>query len=280
MRLESLFWSGMIVLAALGVRWESHDVLASADADLSRGVVVERFAARALELRNLSGDLEIESWSGTEVEVTLEGASDAVSLISRQLEGGSLVVNGGALTRRVADKFAGIGSVSVFTTGGGSSQIIIGRNGLGRARTAPRAPLVTRVRLPAGLPITIRGQRGDVVSDDLAGPLVLELLQGTAAFGRIRDARLSLAGKGKISVREARGDLSVALAGAGGVQVETSYLERLEVGLTGNGTVDVGGRARFASLSLVGSGRIYVAEAERQPLVTRVGSGEVVVGAR
>jgi hypothetical protein len=211
-------------------------------------VVVERHSAEALELRDLSARLDIESGFGTEVEVRLEGPAAALRSLQRVLAGDTLV--------------------------------IAGQRSGGPATSTHAAALTARIRVPAGMPIAILGHQGEIASGDLEGPLVLELLAGVATLGQVRDARLTLLGAGKIAAREALGDLSIAVAGAGEVLVDTSILERLEVGVTGSGAVEVGGAVRYASLSLKGSGHIYVAQAKRHPLVERIGPGEVLIGAR
>jgi len=267
-----------MVLATLGlVRWDCEEAAAQAAGTDSQSSIAESYAAEALELRNLSGLLEIESGYGAEIEITLQGSAEGLAAVERQLKGDRLVVDGGS---DVANDSVVVGSVSVFTTGGGSSQIIIGRQDTSRASLPDSTPLRTYIRVPRGLPVTIIGHRGDIVSGDLDGPLVLGLVNGVADLGQIRDARLSLTGDGTIAAREALGDLSVVVTGAGEVEVDTSTIERLEVGVTGAGAVAVGGEARFASLSLVGSGRIYLAEAERQPVIQHIGSGEVLIGVR
>ena len=189
---------------------------------------------------------------------------------------GVLVIDGSDLSSATRTSSVVVGALSVTVTDGGSSRVTIG--GEIPNRTGSGTPLRTLLRLPLGLSVKVLGHQGDVVSDDLKGPFVLELIAGNARLGQIRDARLSLTGTGSISAREALGDLSIAVTGDGEVQISQSLLERLEVGLTGEGAVAIDGQARFASLSLVGPGRIFLAEAERQPVVSRIGTGEIIIG--
>lgn len=249
MRFEGLFWFCMIAVALIGgIRCESHDAAAQSDLLPPRKVVAARYAIQALELRNVTGRLEIESGTGSHAEVTLEGQADALAGVRRRRDADTLVIAG------LRERGPSAGPSGAFLT--------------------------VRVKVPHGLPLRILGHRGTIVAGDLKGPLVLELREGMATLERIRDARLSLSGPGRIAAGEARGALSIAVIGAGEVLVDASFLERLEIGVTGAGSVDVGGTARFASLSLVGTGHIYVAQAERQPLVQRIGSGEVLIGRR
>ena len=281
MRFESILWAAMFAVAALGlVREESGEAAADGTADRDRARIVERFDAPALELRHLTGSLEIESGAWNRIEVVLEGQRSALEAVSRQIEGEVLVIDAGAVQSDHANSSTVIGSVSVITTGGGSSQVIIGGKNLSAERSVASSRIKTRVRVPRGLPLKVLGHQGDVVSGDHKGPLVLDLIAGAAELGEIRDARLSLTGAGSIAAREAFGNLSIAVTGSGQVRISTSLLEHLEVGVTGEGAVDVEGEARYASLSLIGSGRIYLAEAERQPLVAQIGAGEIVIGSR
>jgi hypothetical protein len=268
MRFESLFWAGMIAVAALGLpRTEAGEAAPQSTAGAAEALVVETFEATAVELRNLTGKLRVESGSLDRVEVVLEGASSDLTKIDRLVEAGTLVIDGSDL---------GSAMKSSSVTDGGSSQVTITGDSLDRADRSTALKML--LRLPRGLSLKILGHQGDVVSADLEGPFVMELISGTAQLGQIRDARLSLTGAGSILAREALGNLSIAVTGDGEVRIAKSLLEHLEVGVTGEGVVTIDGQARFASLSLVGTGRIFLAEAERQPVVSRIGAGEIVIG--
>jgi hypothetical protein len=264
MHFESLFWAGMIAVAALGLpRTEAGETAAQRTAGAAEALVVEIFEATAVELRNLTGDLRIERAGLDRIEVVLEGASSDLAKIDRRVEAGTLVIDGSA-------------TKSPSVTDGGSSQVTIAGDSLGGAGRGTALRML--LRLPRGLSLKVLGHQGDVVSDDLEGPFVMELIAGKAQLGQIRDARLSLTGAGSILAREALGNLSIAVTGDGEVRIAESLLEHLEVGVTGEGAVTVGGQARFASLSLVGTGRIFLGEAERQPVINRIGVGEIVIG--
>jgi hypothetical protein len=269
MRFESLFWAGMIAVAALGLlRTEAGEAAPQSTAGAAEALVVETFEATAVELRNLTGKLR--------VEVILEGASSDLTKIDRLVEAGTLVIDGSDLGSAMKSSSVVVGALSVSMIDGGAGQRTSGEDSLDRAGRSTALRML--LRLPRGLSLKVLGHQGDVVSDDLEGPFVMELIAGKAQLGQIRDARLSLTGAGSISAREALGNLSIAVAGDGEVRIAESLLEHLEVGVTGEGAVAVGGRARFASLSLVGAGRIFLAEAERQPVINRIGAGEIVIG--
>lgn len=281
MRCESIFWTGMIVLALCGLqRLESDGATAQAAGGDPQSGIVESYAAEGLEIRDLSAVLRIESGHGDTIDLTFRGPEDRLASIGRQVEGKRLLVRGNADAIKSSEQTVVIGSLTAYSTGGGSTQVIIGGRDLRDVSAEAREPIEALIRVPAGLPVKIVGFRGSVITGDLEGPLTVNLIEGEAELGSVRNAQLSLTGDGRISAQEALGDLSIAVTGSGRVQVQSSLLERLEVGVTGAGAVNIDGTARFASLSLIGSGQIFLAEVERQPVIERIGSGMVSIGTR
>jgi hypothetical protein len=245
----------------------------------------ERFATRALVVDGLAGSLRVVGEDRADMQVTLSGdgldavrlepRGDTLHLDAAAATGGSygsvtigrnLVVagNGGRATSR-------IGGTSATVVGNG--RVIVGPGGSGDA-----AHLDVELRVPEGAPLTVLAMAGEVEATGVGGPVELELVTGSAQIDRLAGGRLSVAGNGRIVVDEAAGDLAVAVAGSGDVQVGRATLDALDVELAGTGNVVIDGVAERATVRLAGIGEVRVTEVREQPVVSVAGLGRVAIG--
>jgi hypothetical protein len=117
---------------------------------------------------------------------------------------------------------------------------------------------------------------GKVSAGDLDAPLRFGGTGGgSAKFGRVTRARVSVAGSMNISVGDSQGPVDAAIAGSGSITIGASTQARLDV--AGNGEFKSGPVAGGFDASIAGSGDAEVASVNGPVSLEIAGSGNVVI---
>ncbi|MDE3114086.1 MAG: DUF2807 domain-containing protein, partial [Pseudomonadota bacterium] len=109
--------------------------------------------------------------------------------------------------------------------------------------------LQVRLVVPKGTALWVDGQIGDTTIGDTGGSLRFEAVTSNVRIGRVGEAKLTLAGSGKIDAAEIDGPLTLAVAGSGKVHVVRSKSVKADIAGAGDaqfGTVDGGLRLSIA----------------------------------
>jgi hypothetical protein len=239
-------------------------------------LVEEDHAAGRLSVSGLVGTLVIEGQDRSDISLELRGSSEALERLQRTVEGDRLELTAAPGSDGRTTVVSGRNNVVIAGPGGRATQII---GGVTTTVGGPSEPqLEVRAYVPQGAPLVVEGMVGELAVEGLNGPVELAMISGTARLERIDGGRLAVVGGSRIAVGAATGDLVIEVRGAGDVTLDQAALGRLEVGITGSGSVDVGGSAQQARVALTGSGNLRVDEVHERPETRVTGSGEVEIG--
>lgn len=214
--------------------------------------VIERTGVEAqrLSLHNFAGALTI---------VTAERADIALGLVapSEMAEGLDLTVSDGALVLR----FRPSSQVQLRTVGQLAPRLTAepqshGIDVLDASPFAEFEPAQLLVLAPLESNIAIDGLVGNARIGAIDGDLELTLINGNAAATRARDASLTLAGGGQITLDFIDRSLDLRLLGAGSIDVASGNAELVDAILSGSGSVAFGGVSDAARLAGEGAGTI------------------------
>ena len=250
-------------------------------AELDPGVT--QFDAGELRLEDVRAevDVTVEPRNGIEIRLSDVSAEDAT--FATTVEGGALTVK----EKRGASTSVGDVSVISLTAGDGTNKsyvtidgqtVVTKGNGvvvLGNAVTASRPRL--EIDVPPGTAITLVNYRGEANIGDLHAPLIVET-SGTVHAGDVTRAELDVRRNGEVSVDSVAERLEMSVTGNGSVTVAGGEVEKLDARVKKNGKATFEGRALEAELSATGNGYLSVAAVERRPRVRESRNGEVHVG--
>ena len=135
--------------------------------------------------------------------------------------------------------------------------------------------LKLRITAPAGTPYDIEDMIGSVIAGDLDAPLSLEGHALTARFGRVQNAKVSIAGSGRIALGAIKETLDLEVAGSGHFTAVSAAAAQIEI--AGAGEVNLGPLAGGLSAEVAGSGDIRVARVNGPVDIEIAGSGSVAI---
>ncbi len=156
--------------------------------------------------------------------------------------------------------------------------------------------LQVKISMPRGGDVHVDGLVGDAQIGDTMGSMHFEAVATNSTIGRVSDAKIELAGSGKISVAQVQGDLKVDTAGAGkimvgnvgGVHADVAGSGAIELGnVNGDLHLDIAGSGDFsakrlnggAHIDIAGSGSVRIDDGQADPFhVDILGSGDVRFG--
>jgi hypothetical protein len=225
-------------------------------------------AAPQLSLQNVMADVTIQVSTASNIEVQVTGDAEKEISVSRDPNGDVSLT--GAQTNTIVSRNGAVvanGNVSVGAiTTGDCSPVIIGStvvNGITcngqtmRVISQPR-PRIT-ITLPRGAKILVRGGVGSIMAGDIVGPLDISLAgSGTAAFGRVTTAEVSVTGSAVVTVAEVAKEAELKVTGSGNIDIAHGTIDSLEADVTGSGTIRYQGVFREAELNVTGSGDIII----------------------
>jgi hypothetical protein len=135
--------------------------------------------------------------------------------------------------------------------------------------------LQVRVTAPVGTPYDIDGIIGQVNAGDLDAPLRIEGHAVKARFGRVQNAKVSIAGSGRIDLGAVKETIEVEIAGSGNISAASAQAAEIEI--AGGGGVTLGPLATGLSAEVAGSGDIRVAQVNGPVDLEIAGSGGVLI---
>lgn len=135
--------------------------------------------------------------------------------------------------------------------------------------------LQVRVTAPVGTPYDIDGIIGQVNAGDLDGPLRIEGHAVKARFGRVQNAKVSIAGSGRIDLGAVKETIDIEVAGSGNISAASAQAAEIEI--AGGGGVTLGPLTGGLSAEVAGSGDIRVAQVNGPVELEIAGSGGVLI---
>ena len=226
----------LVVIAAAAVWWLAGD---RDDAEQSQ------FDARRLVVTDLVGGLDIVIDDVDQLRVELLGPRRDVRAIEVDLEGDTLVI----------DQHRGWRFFRGF-----------------RGR---RDPVLVVVRVPAGTPVRIDDQVGEVSIGDLGAGLELAGVISDARIGNVSEADISLTGGGRLSLGRVAGTLKLRVSGSAEARVASAAAA--DIGMSGSAELLLGEVAGGLDLTISGSGGASVATVDGEVAISISGSGEVEI---
>ncbi len=135
--------------------------------------------------------------------------------------------------------------------------------------------LQVRVTAPVGTPYDIDGIIGQVNAGDLDAPLRIEGHAVKARFGRVQNAKVSIAGSGRIDLGAVKETIDIEVAGSGNISAASAQAAEIEI--AGGGGVTLGPLTGGLSAEVAGSGDIRVAQINGPVELEIAGSGGVLI---
>lgn len=132
-----------------------------------------------------------------------------------------------------------------------------------------------RISSPLGTPYEIEDMIGSINAGDLDAPLRLDGHALTARFGRVQNARVSVAGSGRIALGAIKETLDLDIAGSGNFEAPSAAAAQIEI--AGGGSVKLGPLAGGLNAEIAGSGDIRVAQVNGPVDLEIAGSGTILI---
>ena len=234
------------------------------------------FDARALKLEDVVGTVRVDVKDSGPMAIQVSGLPDRVKRVHVNLRGNTLTVESES-----------VGSVWDW------------HNWFDFSRMNSNNPsqLQIRIAIPRGAAVDVDETAGNVTIGNTMGPLKFSVQGYTeSSIGNVLQAKLEMAGSGKLYVANVAGEASIETAGSGNIRV--GDVGRVKADIAGSGSitvgniqggvdVDIAGSGDFsaasvhgpASASIAGSGSVTIAGGEANPLKVEImGSGNVSFG--
>jgi Protein of unknown function (DUF2807). len=235
------------------------------------------YDARALKMEDVVGNVTVDVKDQGPITIQVSGEQDRVAKTHIIQSGSTLVV-----------QTEGVGSPWDW------------RHWFDFPRGGRNKPdqLQIHVTIPRGAPIDVDVNAGNVRIGNTYGPLNFSVQGYTESYvGDVAQAKLEMAGSGKLFVGSIAGTADVEIAGSGNIR--TGNAGRVKADIAGSGSVtvaaignggadvDIAGSGDFsaasingpASASIAGSGSVTIAAGEANPFKVEImGSGNVSFG--
>jgi hypothetical protein len=144
---------------------------------------------------------------------------------------------------------------------------------VGQQESPPRLT----IKIPEGTHIILSGVCNEVVAGSTKGDLELDVTGACDAhFGDVGGATLRMSGASNVQISSVSKNLLVFSQGMADIQVESGYVENLEVDILGSGDFRFNGTARRAKLRSVGVGDMWIKTIQEKPEVELLGVGDVI----
>ncbi len=213
------------------------------------------YPSGALRVDDVVGNVRVNVQDGP-MKLDVSGNKDLVAGLTVKTEGNTLHISGSdAVSVNVWD----------WKKWFDFSHIHDGRDG----------KLFIKVTVPKGADVRVEDLVGDATIGDTYGPLRLETSAGDATVGRVTQARVSLAGSGKIAMSDVQNELRIEIAGSG--RVTAARVGSVRADIAGSGDAQVGAVAGGINVDIAGSGDFTAARVNGPVRVDIAGSGNVKI---
>ncbi len=241
----------------------------------------QTFVASALELRKLTGDVEVVLHRGPDLECTLTGPSSWVEAVMLDVEDGTLKIRGGQTpgggVTIIGDDIYVSGSAITGSviTGSVTTVSSIGRKStfgrlldgifgddqdsvsISSISTGSQLRGKITIKVPSGTPVTSHKVDGNVNIGDILAPVqVVNDDRYPTTIGHVTSAVLKTTDRGGIIVAGVDGPVSVETQGSGSIAVKSGRANNLKAKCTDRGGVSLSVTAENADLKTTGSGSI------------------------
>jgi hypothetical protein len=135
--------------------------------------------------------------------------------------------------------------------------------------------LDVHVVVPKGTDIDVDDMIGDATIGDTMGDVRFEAVDSTTTIGRTREAHLSMAGDGQITIADVQNDLHIDIAGSG--KIKAGSASDVHANIAGSGTTEMNGINGALHLDIAGSGDFIAAKINGPVHVSIVGAGSVKI---
>ena len=233
------------------------------------------YAASSLKIDHLVGNLKIDVRDGGGMSVDMRGEKARVNDTSVSASGGVLTIEGS-------------NDDSVWNWRNWFNFTDMTRDGSDK--------LFVHVTVPRGSDVRVDEMIGDATIGDTMGVLHFGAVASNSTIGKTREAHISLAGSGKVTLADTQGLLKISVAGSGrvmagsakSVHASTAGAGRIAVNNVSDGVhLDIAGSGDLTAnqvngpvhIGIAGAGNVRIAGGEANPLhVSIIGSGHVDFG--
>jgi hypothetical protein len=213
------------------------------------------YAVHQVKIEDLVGTLRVQVRGTGSVSVEVDGIQSRVNGIEVQRSGDTLRIEGSNETHGVWDWHDWF-DFSMHD------------------KSAPQN-LQVKLIVPRGTELAVSDMIGDAVIGDTMGKLKFEAAASTAKIGKVGEAKLSMAGSGKIDVTEVNGPLNLEIAGSGKIRVGRTGPVKADV--AGAGDAQLGDIRGGLKLDIAGSGDVTAASVNGPVKVSIAGSGSIKI---
>ena len=213
------------------------------------------FNARSLKLEDVVGTVRVDVKDSGPMAIQISGHPDRVKRVHVNLRGSTLTVESES-----------IGSVWDWRNWFDFSHI----------NTNKANQLQIHIAIPRGAPVDVDETAGNVTIGNTMGPLKFSVQGYTeSSVGNVSQAKLEMAGSGKLFVASVAGDASIETAGSGNIRV--GDVGRVKADIAGSGSITVGNIAGGADVDIAGSGDFSAASVHGPASASIAGSGSVTI---
>ena len=237
--------------------------------------------AQSLDISGCAGQLLIQQ-STTIKEPQLDASAAASQAKLRSSVGGwtppcarptfsnssakSTVISGLQINRAF-----GAGAVAQQNIGGRSNEA---HNG---GASSAASPAQIKVIIPTGWRLSAKSWTGSLRAEAGVWQAEIELAAGDVYFSRLKNSKIVI-DSGSVSVQDLIGDFHANLRGAGSIEVDRMQDAKLDLLLSGAGSMAFKGRAASAKIRATGVGSIEVQQVASEPLIQSSGIASIDVG--
>lgn len=251
----------------------------------------EVFAGDALEISQLSADVDIQPSGKDEITIVATGPADVVDQLEISKSEGMIYVSGrandnnititqnvnfgnnrGHIGNVIAGNVSSIGRFGGVTVISGDD-VIINTGGDNDAKLSLKntAPLYTE--------LSFSGITGDITIGDLQADVNLDLSgQNFVQIATVRHLDLDSSGQCEVIAEEITGSANLDISGNAKIELRKGYVEKLAVDASGMGKVDARITAKCANLNASGMCNIYVKEVTGRCHKRSSGMSHIAVG--
>lgn len=241
----------------------------------------ESFRPQSLEVRDVNADVNVEIYQEASIKVTIVGPEKVVKKIRVSEQGGRLMVQG-------SDERGGGDNIVIS---GGRGNVVIGGSVRGVTIVSGQSIVIgggggntdnevkITVQMPKGYAVNLDGVAGKAVVGDIEADLAVTA-KGLSSVraGRVAAANVNLKGQGHVNIAQTNGNVSAQISGQGEVGIDGGNMLSVMAGVSGQGSINIGGSAQNAMLTVSGQGNVYVQHVENRPMINKSGQGSVRVG--
>ncbi|HTT99354.1 MAG TPA: DUF2807 domain-containing protein [Rhizomicrobium sp.] len=209
------------------------------------------FDAKSVKVKDIVGHLRVEVKPQAKATIQVSGLRNRVSAVTVRTEGDQLVVAG-----RNDDAVWDWKNWFNFNDDHNSTK-----------------DLDVHIVVPKGTDIDVRDMVGDATIGDTMSDVHFEAVDSNTTIGRTREAHLSMAGDGKITIADVANDLHIEIAGSG--KIKAGSAADVHADVAGSGSADMGGINGGLHLDIAGSGDFNATKVNGPVHVSIVGAGSV-----